>query len=59
MELRNTNQYFYLYVNNTTMLGGEGHQVTNANDYMSIFIKKGIKLYYTGTVQTAIFYSLT
>lgn len=59
MELRNTSQYFYLYVNNSTLLGGEGHQVTNANDYISIFIKKGMNLYYTGTVQTAVFYSLT
>ena len=58
MELRNANQYFYLSVNDTTMLGGEGHQVANANDYMSIFIKKGMKVYYTGTVQTAVFYSL-
>lgn len=58
MELRNANQYFYLMVNDSTMLGGEGHQVTNANDYMSVFIKKGMKLYYIGTVQTAVFYSL-
>lgn len=58
MELRNANQYFYLNVNNATLLGGEGHQVTNAYDYLSVFIKKGMKLYYTGTVQTAIFYSL-
>lgn len=58
MELRNTNQYFYLNVNNATLLGGEGHNVTNAYDYVSVFIKKGMKLYYTGTVQTAIFYSL-
>lgn len=57
-ELRNANQYFYLNVNNATLLGGEGHQVTNAYDYLSVFIKKGMKLYYTGTVQTAIFYSL-
>ena len=59
MELRNANQYFYLMVNNSTMLGGEGRQVTNANDYMSVFVKKGMKIYYSGTVQTAIFYSLT
>lgn len=59
MELRNANQYFYLNVNNATLLGGEGHNVTNANDYMTIFIKKGMRLYYTGTVHTAIFYSLT
>ena len=59
MELRNANQYFYLNVNNVTLLGGEGHRVTNANDYMTIFIKKGMRLYYTGTVQTAVFYSLT
>lgn len=58
MELRNANQSFYLNVNNTTLLGGEGHNVTNAYDYVSVFIKKGMKLYYTGTVQTAIFYSL-
>lgn len=59
MELRNANQYFYLYVNNTTVLGGEGHQVANANDYMTIFVRKGMKLYYNGTVHTAVFYSLT
>ena len=59
MELRNANQYFYLSVNNATLLGGEGHQVANAYDYLSVFIKKGMKLYYTGTVQTAVFYSLT
>lgn len=58
MELRNANHYFYLNVNDAVMLGGEGHQVTNVYDYMSIFIKKGMKLYYSGTVQTAIFYSL-
>lgn len=58
MELRNANQYFYLMVNNSTMLGGEGHQVANAYDYMSIFVRKGMKLYYNGTVQTAVFYSL-
>jgi hypothetical protein len=58
-ELRNTSQHFYLNVNNTTLLGGEGHQVTDANDYMCVFIRKGMNIYYTGTVQTAIFYSLT
>lgn len=59
MELRDANQYFYLNVNNTTLLGGEGHTVTNANDYICAFIRKGMRIYYTGTVQTAIFYSLT
>ena len=59
MELRNANQYFYLYVNNATVLGGEGHQVTNANDYICAFVRKGMRIYYYGTVQTAVFYSLT
>lgn len=59
MELRNASHYFYLYLNNATMLGGEGHQVTNANDYLSVFVKKGMEVYYTGTVYTAYFYSLT
>ena len=59
MELRNANQYFYLNINNATLLGGEGHQVANANDYMTVFVRKGMKLYYNGTVQTAMFYSLT
>ena len=59
MELRNANQYFYLMVNDSTMLGGEGHQVANAYDYMSVFVRKGMKVYYSGTVQTAVFYSLT
>ena len=58
-ELRNTSQYFYLNVNNTTLLGGEGHQVTNANDYKCAFIRKGMSIFYTGTVQTAVFYSLS
>lgn len=58
MELRNANQYFYLMINDSTMLGGEGHQVANAYDYMSVFVRKGMKVYYSGTVQTAVFYSL-
>ena len=58
-ELRNANQYFYLNVNNATLLGGEGHQVTNANDYLCAFIRKGMSIYYSGTVQTANFFSLT
>lgn len=58
MELRNASHYFYLMVNGTAMLGGEGHQVANAYDYMSIFIKKGMKVYYNGTVHTAKFISL-
>ena len=58
-EMRNANQYFYLNVNNATLLGGEGHQVANANDYKCAFIRKGMSLYYSGTVQTANFFSLT
>ena len=58
-ELRNASQYFYLNVNNAAMLGGEGHQVTNANDYMCAFIRKGMNIYYSGTVQSAIFFSLS
>lgn len=59
IELRNENHYFYLNVNDVTLLGGEGHTVTNANDYMCAFIKKGMNIYYSGTVQTANFFSLT
>lgn len=59
MELRNDTHYFYLMLNGSTMLGGEGHTVTNANDYLSVFVRKGTNIYYSGTVQTAIFYSLT
>lgn len=58
-ELRNENQYFYLNVNNSTLLGGEGQQVTNANDYKCAFIRKGMRIFYSGTVQTAVFYSLS
>ena len=58
-ELRNENHYFYLNVNDVILLGGEGHTVTNANDYMCAFIRKGMNIYYSGTVQTANFFSLT
>ena len=58
-ELRNASQYFYLNVNNATLLGGDGHQVTNAYDYKCAFIRKGMSIFYTGTVQTAVFYSLS
>lgn len=58
VELRNASQYFYLMVNGSVLLGGEGHQVANAYDYMSVFVRKGMKVYYSGTVQTAVFYSL-
>lgn len=59
VELRNTSHYCYLYVNGVTLLGGEGREVTNANDYISIFIKKGMKVYYNGSVYSIIFVSLT
>ena len=58
-ELRNASQYFYLNVNKAILLGGEGHQVINANDYMCAFIRKGMRIYYSGTVHTAIFFSLS